>query len=91
MRQASKKTEKKGKYSVFSSFYSNWRLAQVAQVAQVALTHVMEAMGICSTWQVGDSKITNCCSLGYQKVIIFHRGKQASYNKQAGKFLGESR
>lgn len=52
---------------------------------------LMEAMGICSTWQVGDSKITNRCSLGYQKIIIFHRGKQASYNKQAGKFLGESR
>ena len=45
MRQASKKTEKKGKYSVFSSFYSNWRLAQVAQVAQVALTHVNGSYG----------------------------------------------
>ena len=40
---------------------------------------------------VGDSKITIRCSLGYQKFIIFHRGKQASYAKQVGKFLGESR
>ena len=52
---------------------------------------LMEAMGKCSTLQVGDSKITIRCSLGYQKVIIFHRGKQASYAKQVGKFFGESR
>ena len=72
----------------FSSFYSNWRLAQVAQVA---VTHVNGSYREMLYMAVGDSKITIRCSLGYQKVIIFHRGKQASYAKQVGKFLGESR
>ena len=72
----------------FSSFYSNWHLALVAQVA---LTHHKGGKGIMPYMADWRQQTTPRCSLGYKEAVTFHRDKQATYFKQVGKFLGESR